>query len=222
MTELSYTTVVPDMFLKNFKEELWVDGEIVREAWCTEMDEAQPIIQDLLNNFPDYTIEQIKSGKSNMIGYANNYRPPYNNGCISWYEWEYPSASDIEKYKVVLPENCYFYRWYGKKFDLVTKQVWLKYVFRGNFPKPEMTVDSKQEFYALIADEDGNVLPHVDIYFISDYNEVKKYCTEKGLVYPAPPPEEEVKTRLWSFVYDINTLEISKVKGYRIFDVNKR
>ena len=222
MTELSYAHTVPDMFLKNFKEELWVAGEIVREAWCTELPEAEPIIQDLLNNFPDYTVEQIKSIKSNMIGYANNYRPPYNNGCISWYEWEFPSQADIEKYKIVLPEQCYMYRWYGKKFDLVTKQVWLKYVFRGNFQKPELPTGFENDFFALIADETGNVLPQVDIYFDCDYNEVKKYCTEKGLVYPAPPPEEEVKTRLWSFVYDINTLEISKVKGYRIFNVNTR
>jgi len=226
MTELSYAHVVSPEFLKNFKEELWVDGEMVREAWCTELEQARPIIQDVVDNFPGYTFETLNSTKSNMIGYANNYRPPYNNGCISWYEWEYPTNQDLIQYNVTMHPGCTLYRWYGKKFDTTTKQVWLKYVIRevsrGVFPAPALPSNSTHAFFARIADEQGSTLSDIDVYFNNSWENVKQYCQDNNLVYPAPPGDEEAKTKLWAFVYNINTLQISKVKGYRIFNVDKR
>jgi hypothetical protein len=226
MTELNYEFIVTELFLKDFKEELWVDQEMVRTAWCTELPEADPIIDDLIDNFPTITRDYIKSNKSNMIGYATNYRPPYTNGCISWYNWEYPSEQDHIDYNIVVPDGCKLLRWYGKKYDLVTKRVWLKYVFKGTAmrcpPLPPHRMASDRPFYAMIADDEGNVLPAVDVYFNSTHDDVKRYCREHGYTYPAPPELEKQERRLWSAVYDYDSLEVSKVKAYDIFNFKKR
>lgn len=221
MTELSYEFYVSDLFLKDFKEELWVDQQMVREAWCTELPEAIPIMEDLIEAFPEVTLEYLTSTKSNMIGYANNYRPPYSNGCISWYAWEYPSAEDHAEYNIWLPEGCKLNRWFGKKYDMVTKKIWLKYVFAGPIDCPELP-KSKPPFYAMISDQNGNVLPLVDVYFNSTHADVKQYCLDHDLVYPVPPHCELEERRLWAFVYDLESLKISKVKGYDIFNFKKR
>lgn len=224
--ELSYVAPVPSKFLKDFKEELWAGGEMVREAWCTELPEAEPIINDVCTAFPEYTPEKLRETKSNMIGYATNYRPPYSKGCISWYTWKFPSDEQIAQYGISLLPGTRFYQWYGMKFDPINKVSWLKYVFNatatGTVPCPPLPNNSRLPFYAMIADEDKKTLPLVDVYFNAAYEDVKVYCEEHGLIYPAPPPEEEVLTKLWAFVYDINTLEISKVKGYRIFNIYDR
>lgn len=222
--ELSYDFVVTDLFLMNFKEELWVDEELVRTAWCIDQPEAEPIMDEVIAAFPNITKEYLMCTRSNMIGYASNYRPPYSNGCVSWYAWEYPSQEDHNTYNIFLPEGCKLNRWFGKKFDLVTKQVWLKYVFAGStMRRPELPPCKIEPFYAMISDEAGNVLSEVDVYFNSTHDEVKQYCKEKGLRYPAPPQLEEYDTRrLWSIVYDYDTLEISKVKAYDIFNIKKR
>lgn len=223
--ELCSAFVVPSKFLKDFKEELWAGGEIVREAWCTELPEAQPIIQELITAFPEYSEDKIRETKSNMIGYASNYRPPYNDGCISWYTWKLPTAAQISKFNIKLLSNTKLHHWYGMKFDTINHKMWLKYVFfdivTGATPVPEMPTHTNS-FFAMIADEAGVTLPLVDIYFNATPEDVKAYCVEHGLSYPAPPPEEEPLTKLWAFVYDINTLEISKVKGYRIFNIYDR
>tara|TARA_R110000822_G_scaffold5031_3_gene21768 strand:+ start:1426 stop:2112 length:687 start_codon:yes stop_codon:yes gene_type:complete len=225
MTEYSYEFNVSDYFLKDFKEELWVDQQIVREAWCTELAEATHIINDLLLAFPDITLDYIKSNKSNMIGYASNYRPPYSNGCISWYTWEYPTTQDQLDYNVYLPDGCSLCSWFGKKYDLTTKQVWLKYVFKGkSMPCPSLPkylVTSSKPFYAMISDASGNVLPEVDVYFYSHFDDVEQYCKDNSLVFPAPSKLNKGR-RLWAFVYDYETLNISKVKAYDIFNPRKR
>lgn len=223
MRELSYDFYVSDYFLKDFKEELWVGTELVREAWCTELPEAQPIIDDLLNAFPDITLEYIKSNKSNMIGYATNYRPPYSNGCISWYGWEYPSDEDHVEYNIWLPDGCKLNRWFGKKFDMTTKEIWLKYVFAGkDMRRPPLPKVSREPFYAMISNQAGNIFPQVDIYLHSSHADMRKHCEEHGLLYPDVPHLELEEKRLWGFVYDYETLEVSKVKAYDIFNYKKR
>jgi hypothetical protein len=223
MRELSYDFIVSNLFLKDFKEELWVGTELVREAWCTELPEAEPIIDDLISAFPDITIEYLKSNKSNMIGYAANYRPPYSNGCVSWYAWEYPSVEDHAEYNIWLPDGCKLNRWFGKKFDMVTKEVWLKYVFSSKtMRKPPIPKCKIEPFYAMISDQNGNVLPQVDVYFNSTHADVRQHCEEYGLLYPDVPHLELEERRLWAFVYDYDTLEISKVKAYDIFNFKKR
>lgn len=223
MRELSYEFFVTDVFLKDFKEELWVGTELVREAWCTELPEAEPIIDDLLNAFPDITLEYIKSNKSNMIGYATNYRPPYSNGCISWYGWEYPSDEDHAEYNIWLPDGCKLNRWFGKKFDMATKEIWLKYVFAGkDMRRPPLPKVSREPFYAMISDQAGNIFPQVDIYLHSSHVDMRKHCEEHGLLYPDVPHLELEEKRLWGFVYDYETLEVSKVKAYDIFNYKKR
>ena len=223
MSQLSYDFFVSDVFLKDFKEELWVGTELVREAWCTELPEAEPIIDDLLNAFPDITLEYIKSNKSNMIGYATNYRPPYSNGCISWYGWEYPSDEDHAEYNIWLPDGCKLNRWFGKKFDMTTKEIWLKYVFAGkDMRRPPLPKVSREPFYAMISDQAGNIFPQVDIYLHSSHADMRKHCEEHGLLYPDVPHLELEEKRLWGFVYDYETLEVSKVKAYDIFNYKKR
>ena len=224
MTELSYEHYVSDMFLKDFKEELWADQQLVREAWCTELDEAQPIINDLLEAFPYLTREYLCSTKSNMIGYATNYRPPYTNGCISWYTWDYPSTQDRLDYNIFLPDGCKLHRWFGKKYDMETKKVWLKYVFKSLTMRcPPLPPSKLQPFYAMISDQEGNVLPCVDVYFNSTHEDMKQYCSDMGLTYPAPPQLENQKSkRLWAVVYNYETLEISKVKAYDASNIKKR
>lgn len=223
MRELSYDFYVSDLFLKDFKEEVWVGTELVREAWCTELPEAAPIIQDVVTAFPEITTDYLKSNKSNIIGYATNYRPPYSNGCVSWYSWEYPSAEDLQEYSIQLPEDGRLNRWFGKKFDLVSNKIWLKYVFSSSsMRRPSVPKSRIAPFYARIADQDGNVLPEVDVYFNASSTDVRQICEDNGLLYPQVPHLESNIRRLWSFVYDYDTLEISKVKSYDIFNYKKR
>jgi hypothetical protein len=224
MTQLSYEHYIPEVFLKDFKEELWVDQQMVREAWCIELDQAQPIIDNLVEAFPDLTREYLCSMRSNMIGYAANYRPPYSNGCVSWYTWDYPTEQDHLDYNIFLPDGCKLHRWFGKKYDMETKEVWLKYVFKSSTMRcPPLPPCKAQPFYAMISDQEGNVLPYVDVYFNSTHEDMKQYCDDMGLTYPAPPELEDYDSRrLWAVVYDYETLEITKVKAYDIFNFKKR
>jgi hypothetical protein len=74
----------------------------------------------------------------------------------------------------------------------------------------------------MISDQNGNVLPQVDVYFNSTHADMKKHCEEHDLLYPDVPHLELEERRLWAFVYDYETLEISKVKAYDIFNFKKR
>lgn len=224
--EISTTYTIHDVYLRDFKEELWVNNKVVREAWWIHSKEAEPLIKQVSEVYSEYNNDKLKEHQSNMIGWASNYRPPYSNGCISWYTWVEPNQSILQKYNVVLPPSCVLKPWYGVKFDLINKSTWLKYVFKGTFPTPELPALKPTElrgvFHALIVDEAGTVLPEVDVYFTTSYTQVKEYCSKHNLEYPVNDHDEEVRMKLWSLVYDINTLQVMKVKGYRVFRVNDR
>jgi hypothetical protein len=92
-----------------------------------------------------------------------------------------------------------------------------------NMRCPPLPPSKLQPFYAMISDQEGNVLPCVDVYFNSTHEDMKQYCSDMGLTYPAPSQLEDQKSRrLWAVVYNYETLEISKVKAYDASNIKKR
>lgn len=220
--ELSYDPIIPEIFLRNFKEDLWSDGELVRTAWSVGLPEAQPILQDILTKFPDME-EELLVKNQGAVGVASNYREPYINGCISWYSWDWLTDSDKNQFGVILPEGLTYKPWYGKKFDMTTGQVWLKVVYEENiyrptYPKPN--IPSQDYFFAFMYDEEKNLLPDVDVYFHATFDEMRRFCVTNGVTYPDPMPTNDKSYCLFSVVYDRSTLAISKVKAY-VIDVIK-
>lgn len=213
--ELSYTPVIPHGFLGTFDENVWCDGQLVRTSYNVAQDTAQPLIQELISEFPHLTEEYLKSNPSNQIGVASNYRLPYTNGCMSWYTWGYLTEEIIDKYNVNVSSDWELKPWHGFKFDFETKHVWLKVVFRDKtslLPTPD--IPNKNCYYALIYDESGNVDDLIDVYFKADYDDMRQFCLEHDVSYPEPESIEGKTATLFSVVYNKDTLDVDTVKAY--------
>lgn len=198
------------------KDVVYVNQQIVRYDYNVEYPEAQPLLDQLREQFGSHIEEDLTTlDKSCIIGTNVNYRPPYENQIISWYKFTDMSQSIIDQFSVDVENYKYLLPWYGRKFDTVTNSVRLKIVFKENdanhIPMPAFPVGIK--FFSKIYNEDGSTEPFLDCYIWSSSKYIREFCTTHNVPFPAPD-EVADKISLWGIAYHADTLEILVVKAY--------
>jgi len=202
----------------SYKDNAYMNGELVRTDINVTSNEADNIINQLVTEFPHYTIENIKSNSNNIIGTYGNYRPPYNNNSISLYYFEEPSIDLLNTYHCTDIYNGILRSWYGLKHDLVTKNISAKIVFspenyQSFFINPPNIEDTGGTFFARIHNTDGSVSEWVDMYVFKTNTQMRSYCEQIGKPFPLP---NDITQQCWLFsiVFNDVTGEINNVKGY--------
>ena len=228
LANLIFEENISDGFTENFKDEVYMNGEVKRIDFSCDRPEAMVQINRLVEAFPEYTVEQLAASSQNVIGNYGNYRPPYNNDSISFYDFRTPSAQTLHQYGATINtymdyNDDYLLGWYGIKHDLVTGKKQAKFVFAQggethskkfvrNLP-PQIPTENRYRFFAKLHNEDGTVEPWVDCYFVSTINWMRDWCEMMGLTFPLP---DDVTKQPWCFsvVWNEDTGEIDCVKAY--------
>lgn len=201
------------------KEEVYVAGNLVRTDVRVSLDEASPILEELVENFPQYTLEELRSSPNNLVGRFGSYRPPYTNNSISYYNFESPSSALLDAYGCRDTYQDITNPWYGLKHDLVTKEIHLKVGFRAQDYKtffnnpPEQPADNHSDVFSRLHSKSTGASDWVDMYLYCDQEVMKRYCDQ--INKPFPLPENSTK-ECWSYclVFNDSTGEIDTVKGY--------
>ena len=210
--------LAPD-FTRNFRDEVYMNGEVKRTDYSCDRPEALTQINRLVAAFPEYTVEQLTSETQNVIGQYGAYRPPYNDNSISFYDFTTPSAETLAAYGC--DADTYgddLLHWHGIKHDLTNLTKTAKFVFtqgHGTYlaNAPSSLPPNRSIFYARIHNADGTVEPWVDVYIISTINYMREWCEEHSLTFPLP---DDVTDQPWCFsvVYNDDTGEMINVKAY--------
>ena len=208
----------PD-FTRNFRDEIYMDGEIKRTDYSCDRSEALTEINRLVAAFPEYTVEQLTASAQNVIGQYGAYRPPYNDNSISFYDFTTPSAETLAAYGC--DADTYgddLLHWHGIKHDLTNLTKTAKFVFTQNHGTylanaPSSLPPNRSVFFARIHNADGSIEPWVDVYIISTINYMREWCEEHSLTFPLP---EDVTQQPWCFsvVYNDTTGDMANVKAY--------
>jgi hypothetical protein len=210
--------ISPD-FTRNFRDQVYMEGEVKRTDYSCDRPEALTEINRLVAAFPEYTVEQLTAEAQNVIGQYGAYRPPYNDNSISFYDFTTPSAETLAAYGCdVDTYGDDLLHWHGIKHDLTSLTKTAKFVFTQNHGTylsntPTSLPPNRSIFYARIHNADGNVEPWVDVYIISTINYMREWCEEHSLTFPLP---DAVTEQPWCFsvVYNDDTGEMINVKAY--------
>lgn len=211
-------------FPKLKKEFVYVAGNLVRTDVSILLDDASSILEELVANFPQYTLEGLMANKDNLTGRFEDYRPPYLNSSISYYNCEAPSSELLDQYGCKEIYQGITNPWYGLKHDLTTKQISLKVGFKPNDYKtffnnaPEQTVDQIGCVFSRLHNQDQPASEWVDMYLYgteSDGTEsdMRDFCQQVSKPFPLP---EGSDLQCWSYsiVFNDTTGEINTIKGY--------
>jgi len=194
------------------EEMLFVGQQQVRSSYSVNTQQATDIINQLHSAIPEI---DVASFQHNWIGISENYRAPYNNAAISWYEYKSPTAELLEEYNIPtdIISDMLLLPWYGIKYIPDTGEKYLKLVqleYNGSIPE----LPYGMRFFARIYTSDGILLPDVDCYTYTSAEMMQKYCNDNNLVFPAPA-EHADSIDLWGVVFNSETLSISIVKAYK-------
>ena len=95
--------------------------------------EALTQINRLVAAFPEYTVDGLTSNSQNVIGEYGNYRPPYPDNCISFYDFSTPSNETLAAYGCTADTyGLDLLQWHGIKHDLTAGTKQAKFVFSQN------------------------------------------------------------------------------------------
>ena len=212
------TNLAPD-FTENFRDDVYMAGEIKRVDYSCDRSEALTQINRLVAAFPEYTVEGLTANSQNVIGEYGNYRPPYPDNCISFYDFSTPSAETLAAYGCTT--DTYgddLLQWHGIKHDLTAGTKQAKFVFSQNHGTylanpPAQLPPNRTAFYARIHNTDGSVSQWVDTYVISTNNYMRDWCADVGKPFPLP---DSVTDQPWCFgiVHDDTNGAIECVKAY--------
>ena len=216
--KIYYENIQPD-FTRNFRDEVYMNGEVKRTDYSCDRPEALTEVNRLVAAFPEYTVEQLTSEAQNVIGRYGAYRPPYNDNSISFYDFTTPTAQTLAAYGCTA--DTYgddLLNWHGIKHDLTNLTKTAKFVFtqvHGSYLSntPSSLPTNRQIFYARIHNADGTIEPWVDVYIVSTINYMRDWCTEHGLTFPLP---DDVTQQPWCFsvVFNEQTGQLANVKAY--------
>lgn len=210
--------IQPD-FTRNFRDEVYMNGEVKRTDYSCDRSEALTEINRLVEAFPEYTVEQLTSEAQNVIGQYGAYRPPYNDNSISFYDFTTPTAQTLAAYGCTT--DTYgddLLHWHGIKHDLTNLTKTAKFVFtqdHGTYLSntPSSLPTNRSIFFARIHNTDGTIEPWVDVYIISTINYMRDWCSANSLTFPLP---DDATNQPWCFsvVYNDTTGEMANVKAY--------
>ena len=217
-TRIFERNLEPD-FSSNFRDEIYMDGEIKRTDYSVDRPEARPKIDQLIAHFPWYTVQELTGRPQHVIGNYGNYRPPYNNDSISYYDFTTPTPSRLGAYGCTTETyGDDLLNWHGIKHDLTTSSKAAKFVFtqrHGQYinPFPVDYPTNRIMYWARIHNPDGTVEPWVDAYVVSTVSYMRDWCDRNDQTFPLP---DDVTEQPWCFaiVWNNDTGEISNVKAY--------
>lgn len=193
------------------RDDVYMGGVLQRHDYSIEHPEGRKIADRLVSLFPN---EPYLEEAGNLLGSYDVLREPYKNDSISLYHFDYPSDSLLAQYGLPSTTDRQYRPWYGRKFDLVTKEVMLKVVLPDNEQIPEeiprLGVGS---FFAKIYHAGGTSEPMIDCYGFGSSALIRRFCNKHNLQYPLAD-EFEDKAWIWGAVYNLETKEISHMKGY--------
>lgn len=201
------------------RDDVYCDKKLVRQDYTEDLTEAKVLIEELQAAFPNYDILNVQG--SAYVGRYTAYREPYDSTGISFYSFgEKPSEALLLNFGTS-HLNSNLQSWYGLKFDLDTKKVLLKVVFRKYDGEVPALPQNQANFYATTHDEDGTVNDWVDYYAYATPKFIREFCAEKGLSYPLPPAlhTECDVVWCWGFVFNRTTLEYGPVKAYARYNM---
>ena len=206
-------------FTKNFRDDVYMDGEIKRTDYSCDRSEALIQINRLVAAFPEYSVEGLTSNSQNVIGDYGNYRPPYSDNSISFYDFTLPSPEILADYGCTT--DTYgedLLEWHGIKHDLTAGTKQAKFVFtqyHGTYLTnlPVELPPNRSVFFARIHNADGSVSKWVDTYVVSTTNYMREWCSDIGKPFPLP---DNVTEQPWCFgiVHDDTNGNIECIKAY--------
>lgn len=206
--EFEFTNTDGTIRRKPFKETLWVNNEVYREAISVVTQSGKSILNELKQKFPDC---EAGDNPLECIGHTPaGVRPPYDNPTISWYTWKHPPQNVLDDYKVSETE---FFTWYGKKFDMTTGQEALKITHVGPAPQPVGLPSGARHGYGKIYYKDGSCESVIDYYVECTEGEFRQFTDAHNKTFPLNDPSQH-DVLGYGVVYDINTLDILLVKAY--------
>lgn len=200
-----------------FVDELYYNGNKVRTDYKVNAPEAIPIIDTLVNAFPDdYVASELQNLNQGMIANYSGYREPYTDNSISLYYFEAPSNELLDSYQV--PENIKqaINPWYAIKHDLTAQTKSLKVMCNKNDSfnisgVPSRIIESHRTQYGRLFNSDGSTSSLIDIYFFATKSYVQSLLSGTDKNFPAG---EDIAIQWYSLVFDESTQEIVNVKGY--------
>lgn len=195
------------------RDDVYIDKNIIRQDYSIATVQGLEIVKELEAHFPDYL--DFKRSDFNVIGKYDGYREPYTNDSISWYDFGVsPSESLQLEFSASYP-TADLKRWYGLKFDLVTKEVIFKAVI-NNYDGETPELPNGITFYAVSHHQDGSTSDWVDSYVYATPKRIREFCHSKGLAYPLPADTHEQCDVVWCWgvVFNKTTLEYGVVKAY--------
>jgi len=193
------------------RDDVYVGGVLQRHDYSIEHPEGGKIADRLVSLFPN---EPYLQQAGNLLGSYDVLREPYKNDSISLYHFDYPSDSLLAQYGLPSNADRQYRPWYGRKFDLVTKEVMLKVVLPDNEQIPaEIPRLGVGSFFAKIYHSNGTSEPMIDCYGFGSSALIRRFCNKHNLQYPLAD-EFEDQAWIWGAVYNLATKELSHMKGY--------
>ena len=205
------------------KDTTYLNGSAARTDYAVDTTEGQVIVTKLNTEFSG-EVPSYDDNSMNLVGEYTAQRPPYNvNNTISFYNFDALTDTIKTRFGATYQE---YRKWYGLKFDTVTKDVLAKFVIPDgemkrvdidNYTKINNALPAiSYPFYARIHDESGNVNENVDVYFQADPDVMKTWCTDNTYVFPYDTTDTTIVPMLfiWGCVYNTTTEEITHVKAY--------
>ena len=216
--EIFYQMHQPN-FTTNFRDEVYMNGEVKRTDYSCDRPEAMTQINRLVEAFPEYTADQLTASGENVIGSYGAYRPPYNEDSISFYYFSHPTTTVLEAYGCTTETyGNDLMGWHGIKHGMETLTKSAKFVFQqmhGTYVANQPTALPTQRiiYYARIHNVDGSVEPYVDVYMVSTNQYMRDWCTANNLTFPLP---DDVTQNAWFFsvIFNEETGVMSDVKAY--------
>lgn len=206
----------------NVLDKTYMGGSLVREDYAVGTTQGQAIVAKLQATWPDEIPSYTTHGKNSVAEYTPQ-RPPYTNNSISFYNFEEPSDAIKTTFNASYEQ---YMSWYGLKFDKVTEDVLAKFVI----PAEEMErIDSvtytnvssnlpmgAYHFYARIHDKSNNINENIDVYFLTDSDVMRAWCTENSYTFPYNTSDPSIKPKImiWGCVYNTTTNAFTHIKAY--------
>ena len=201
------------------KDEVYVDGVVIRRDYNIEFEEGQALLAELQASvFAEEIQQEVATNElaACIIGANEGYRPPYNNRIISWYKFTDMPPEIMERFGVDTNRFQHLLPWYGRKFDLTENTVKLKIVYGENDVdlSTQPNLPDGIRFYSMYYDESTQLLDDiVDCYVWTSATEMRRFCAANNLIFPAPASVAD-NIQIWGVAYNTTTNEYIVVKGY--------
>jgi hypothetical protein len=219
-------------FLENnwIRDEVTIGDQMYRKDYPIRTPEGIALYNQLIETFPEEENNgEINTSALESIGLnAGGLREPYSNDTISWYGYGVIPQHIREEYNILEDENSQqsdgVRTWYGKKYDLVTKEVMIKAAVKndGSFPVPPKMLGAAVTFLGKLYTRDG-LDKNIDYYFVNpSYAELNYFCGKYDLRHNVTAEEynADLSKFCFSVIYNMDELVPKDLKVYRFFVYN--